>query len=192
MRQIHKENNGVIGFEYDLNVRNKRSRKSIEIESDDPNPNKKQRTLPQVNTKPKAKTKPKKLPKTQILAPSWRWDKDRRKVAIQKATDCNLFNIKTTGGKRDQQIRVIVYNLNDMKDVDVNYLLLTEELYTKEIYRIQRKLERLSDEAAELLPEEEQLLFKQLLDSGHIAEARTAKVSADQSSVKFISLSVQS
>ena len=177
--KVYKKNNGVIGFEYEMINGIKRKEHVINGDGDNPNPHKKAKTVTEI--KPKSKTK--KLSRNQILSDSWRWTKARREICVKKATSVNLFGIKVTGGKRDQQLRVIVHELNQMTDIDVNYLLLREELYKKEIYKIQRRLERLNDEAVQYLPECEQVLFKQLVDAGHIAEARKARLSAEESSV---------
>ena len=65
VKKIHKENNGVIGFEYDLNIGSKRNRKVVDIANPDSNPKKRQKTSSQ-GSKPKAKTRPKKLTNTII------------------------------------------------------------------------------------------------------------------------------
>ena len=180
------DKHGRIGFEYQLNGRATAKKRSMS--ATDPVPKKKQKlsgsgseckdtNIPMVRTRAQA-----------VLGESWRWSPARRAVAVQQAVSCKLFDMKVTDGKRDSKIADIVHDINQMTHIDVNFVLLTKEQYTKEIYKIQRKVIRIgvNDKSQiALLPMEEQELFKQLDASGHVKEASKAKMSANSSSVIF-------
>ena len=165
---------GNVGFEHDMNKKpNPVNHRRSEINANNPRPDKRQ-----------------KQSKKQHMANTWRWTPKRREVAVKKATDCMLFDIKVDKGMRDAKISVIVSEMNQMTDVDVNFALLETTAYTKEIYRIQRKVLKINEDQLDILPEQEQLLYKQLKDGGHFEEASKARMEANSSFVSIIYLSM--
>ena len=131
------------------------------------------------NSKVAAKTKTK---AQTALADAWRWSPTRRAVAVQQAVKHRLFDIRITSGKRDNKIKDTVADMNEMIDIDIYFILLTVEQYTKEIYKVQKKVIKigLNDKAQMLtLSDEEQDLCKQLDESGHVTEAVKARMPAN-------------
>ena len=163
-----------------INSTNAKPRKKIKLSVSNTNSNSSQHPKPPKPQPSNIKTKPKSASK-QLLASKWRWSPPRRKLAVEQAVDCRLFDIKITDGRRDAKIACIVANMNKMTDIDINFALLTIEHYTKEIYRIQRKVLKIDDEQLDLLPKEEQTLFQQLKSSGEVEEARLTQMSANSS-----------
>ena len=188
VRQIYREY-GEIGFEYDMNMNQNKSKPKPKgqkrgLKADGTNPKKKQKISESGNAA-KAKTKG-------TLAAAWRWSPPRRTVAVSEAVKNRLFDIGVANNKRDSKIDEIVKNINGMKEIDVNFALLTSEHYRKEIYKIQRKVLKLGvadEQSILLLPKEEQDLFKQLKEAGEVKEASLTTMSADSCLVHFLCLS---
>ena len=156
-----KKQHGKLGFECDLNARDDRSKdinsniprpqKRLRLLNDDENANKNiQPRKPQPPTSRPTSSKNKSKTKSnskQLLAQNWRWSPPRRTIAVEQAVKYRLFDIKLIDGKRDQKIAFIVTEMNGMTDVDINFVLLTTESYTKEIYKIQRKVLKVKEDA---------------------------------------------
>lgn len=119
--------------------------------------------------------------KKQTMANTWRWTPKRREVAIKKATDCRLFDIKIDKGLRDRKMASIVSEINGMTDVDINFVLLTTEAFKREIYKTQRKVIKVPEEQMNLLPAHELVLRKQLKEAGEVEEATKTRLAGNTS-----------
>lgn len=207
MKEIAQKQ-GSLGFDYDLNKSQKGGDRNKAINDDIPRAKKRQRICindnankdkntnsnsntnshsnrnknrkPQKPQPPSSKATAKSI-SSQTLSQTWRWSANRRKVAVEQAVKHRLFDIKITGGRRDSKMNVIVSEMNNMTDIDINFVLLTVENYKKEIYKIQRKVIKIPTDQVALLPNEEQQLREQLKQSGDIEEANKSRMSANSS-----------
>ena len=196
-----KRQYGTIGFSYDLNDN---SRKKATMTDNRKKSAKRARANNDVvmiepgsedsDVEPTNSVSKSKRGSNAKLATKWRWNEQRRNVAIRRAVDCNLFSYTVEDGSRDRKMREIVKELNDNTEQDINWVLLTFEAFRKKIYETQRKVLKLKDkqEILETLPEAEQQLYKQLDDIGQVQEADVTKLAGDLSSVSLGILPCQS
>ena len=181
-----------IGFGYDLNDN---TRKKASMHDDRKSPSKKPRTnvrIASIETGSEdsdieplgVASKGTKITK---LAPKWRWNDQRRQIAISKVVAVDLFSFAVEDGSRDSKMREIVLELNKNTEQDINWILLTFDAFRKKVYEIQRKVLKFKDKEnmLQVLPEAEQRLYQQLKGIGQVEEAGAAKLSGDTSLVIF-------